>query len=517
MKTAQRITALALIITLALLSLFGCDLDSTQDTTTTKEDVSNVVDSPQELKLPFSKNDTLDPYRAKSILNQQISSLMFDSLFTVDSNYNAKGVIAEKYGYNELDITVTIKKGIAFRDMTEITAQDIVYSFKQAKGSPNYSARLQEFSNAEAVGNYDVSFTLSNANPFAVSNLIFPIVKLGTVSGEIDGADIQQVPIGSGRYILKHDNEGFFMKANPSRLVSYYTKTETLRLVNITDNEAMPYSLEIGTINFMFDDLSEGIYRRMNASTVEVTLNNLVYIVFNKANYTLSDQNVRKAINKLIDREEIALSAFQGHAVSTQTPFNPNWSVVEGQSFDEQGANEEKSAIEVLEDAGYKSINSTRIRYGGNGSLSFNLIVNKENEFKCVAAESIAQQLGNANISITVEKLAREDYEKAVKSGKYDIYLGEIRLTPSMNLRPMLALNGAVSFGIDTMSLVSDAYTQFLSGSININEFMKVFNENLPFVPLCFRNGIAACSRSIITPLESSATDVYFSIDTWSF
>ncbi len=86
-----------------------------------------------------------------------------------------------------------------------------------------------------------------------------------------------------------------------------------------------------------------------------------------------------------------------------------------------------------------------------------------------------------------------------------------------MNLRPMLALNGAVSFGIDTMSLVSDAYTQFLSGSININEFMKVFNENLPFVPLCFRNGIAACSRSIITPLESSATDVYFSIDTWSF
>jgi hypothetical protein len=42
----------------------------------------------------------------------------------------------------------------------------------------------------------------------------------------------------------------------------------------------------------------------------------------------------------------------------------------------------------------------------------------------------IKDELRNSNIAVTVSKLPEKEYTDAVKRGKYDMYIGEMRLTP---------------------------------------------------------------------------------------
>lgn len=515
MKKTLRIICFFLAIAFAALTLNSCggngSAQTTEPSTTAKTPAGN---SKISLKLPYCQNDTLDPFRAKSILNQQIATLLFDSLFTVDSEYKPVCQIAQKADLNSLELTVILKSGLKFSDGSAITAEDVVYSFEYAKDSANYAARLSDIKSAKGSGS-TVVFTLSSLNPYEVSNLIFPIVKRGSVSAKIETAKLDETPVGSGRYTLVDNGGSLGLKVNAARLGGYSAKSGSVELINVTDFSAMQYSLEIGAFNFMFDDLSNGSYRRINATTAEVALNNMVYIAFNKSNIVLANTLVRQAINMTIDKDEIASNAFQGYAVKTDTPFNPSWSEVKGLSPDTQSL--PKSATQALNDAGYDKINSSGIRYSNGKKMEFTLIVNRDNRFKCDAADIIKDELKNQSISVNVSKLAEKEFIDAVKRGKFDMYIGEMKLTPSMNLNPLLEKGGSVSYGINTSSAASEAYAQFLSETIELNKFIEIFNADLPFIPLCYRKGVAACSRSIRTPLESSAQDVYFSIGTWTF
>jgi len=515
MKKALRILSFLLVFVFAALTLNACGGGSVNTQTTEPTTIKASPGSTKvTLKLPYCQNDTLDPFKAKSILNQQISSLLYDSLFIVDSEYKPVGQIAKNAVLDGLTLTVTLVNGLKFSDGSEISADDVVYSFEKARDSLNYSARLSEIKSAAGSGS-TVVFTLLSLNPYEVSNLIFPIVKSGTVPEKADKAKVDETPVGSGRYTLVDKNGSLGLKVNASRLGEFSAKIGNIDLVNVTDSSAMQYSLEIGEFNFMFDDLSSGSYRRINATTAEVTLNNMVYIAFNKSNTVLTNTLIRQAINMIINKDQIASSAFQGHAVKTTTPFNPEWGELKGLSLNTE--NLPKSASQALKDAGFGKINSSGTRYNNGRKMEFTLIVNKENAFKCAAADLIKDELRNSNISVTVSKLPEKEYADAVKRGKYDMYIGEMRLTPGMSLNPILKKGGSVSYGIDTSAAASAAYAQFLSGTIDLNRFIEIFNANLPFIPLCYRRGIAACSRSILTPLESSAEDVYFSIDTWTF
>ena len=94
------------------------------------------------------------------------------------------------------------------------------------------------------------------------------------------------------------------------------------------------------------------------------------------------------------------------------------------------------------------------------------------------------------------------------------LYLGEIRLTGDMNLRPLLA-GGSASYGIQAAGAGAAAYGQYLAGGKTLAEFVEAFVQDVPYIPLCWRKGLAAYSRTMshITP---NASDIYYGIESWS-
>ena len=106
-------------------------------------------------------------------------------------------------------------------------------------------------------------------------------------------------------------------------------------------------------------------------------------------------------------------------------------------------------------------------------------------------------------------------YTEAVELGSYDLYIGEVRLTPNMDLSPLFG--GTVGYGIDPACPSAMRYTQLLEGSCELMDFINTFNEDVPFAPLCYRNGAASYTNSLKGELSGCDSDVFYDIETWSF
>ena len=240
-------------------------------------------------------------------------------------------------------------------------------------------------------------------------------------------------------------------------------------------------------------------------------MNNLVYLGFDGENKALSDPNVRAAIASATDIEKIAQNAFQGNAVATRLPFNPNWS----RSKDLNVSLNFASAVSFLEKAGYNKLGYDSIRSDGDTLLEFKLLVNKDNAARMEAAKMIASSLNDLGMRVTLEAVGFEDYTKAIENGKFDMYLGEVMLGADMNLNTFFLKGGACSHGVDENGESALAYADVLSGNMTVEAFGNVFMRDIPFAPICFRTGIAASLRGVNVNIDTGKW--YSNIEQWSY
>ncbi|NLO45914.1 MAG: hypothetical protein GX107_05350 [Clostridiales bacterium] len=464
-----------------------------------------------ELRLPYSKSDTLDPFKAESAMNRSIVPLLYDGLFSVNKKYEPVPLVAEKYTLDGTELTVTLSGGIVFSDGVYISSDDVAYSFDCAKKSAAYGGRLKNFEKSVRINSGTIIFKLYKKDKYAASCLDFPIVKQGTVQENYKTLSKVKPPTGSGRYVFT-DGSSPSLAVNNSRMGSFWPVISNMRLVSVSDSAALFYSLEIGNISFAFDDLSGGRYKRANAESAEYKMNNMVYLGFNAENASLGSPTVRRAIEQAIDRLDIVETGFQGHASQAFSPFNPEWFAAADGDFTFKG--DVKNSIKALEAAGFDKINTYGIRNDGSKSLTFKMIVNKENDFKLAAAKLIAASLSKADIHVSVSALSPKDFVEAYDALDFDMYLGEVSLTANMSLAPFFT--GSLSSGIYSKS-AEEAYFSFASGETTISEYAAAFRKESPFIPLCFRKGVVASSRNLIGATGAWAGDIYGNIEEWRF
>jgi len=487
----KKIAALILIFSLIFTVFGGCKEETGQ--TGDPQLVTNLNNQKEGiLKLAYSKADMLDPFTASMAANIQILGLVYDGLYKLDKAYEPIPVIAKNAIVSGNTLNVTLNSCI-FSDGSTVTANDVIYSFNQAKLSPTYGTRLENFASASFSASNMLVFTLSKADPYALACLTFPIVKSGS-TGEL--------PIGSGRYVPQRSGESIYLVVN-NKKTGFNPAIKNIMLVPVRDSSSVESSLEIGNTGFYYNDLSSGTYSRINAKTVEMGINNFVYLAFNSESEIFSNQLIRQAVNLIINRKEIAATAFQGHAREAYSPFNPDWYQLASKdlivSVNAQRAQEliEQSGIDITE-------------------KEISLLVNKENPFKLEAAEFISDYLNQLGFNVLLKDYEEQYYTEAVEIGSYDLYIGEIRLSPNMDLNPLFG-GGNVSYGIDQTGTACSRYAQLLSGGCELMDFINTFNEDLPLIPLCYRNAAASYTNSMQADFACCDGDVFYDIETWSF
>lgn len=486
----KKISALILILSIILTLFAGCKEKEPENTD--PHMVSNVSNQSEgTLKLAYSKADMLDPFSASMAANIQILGLVYDGLYKLNKQYEPEPVIAKGAIVSGSMINVTLGNAV-FSDGSAITANDVVYSFEKARFSPAYGSRLENISSASVSTSNMLVFNLINPDPYALACLTFPIVKSGS-EGEL--------PVGSGRYVPEISGESVYLVVNQKKQ-SFNPAIKTIMLVPVRDNGSLESSLEIGNTGFYYNDLSNGTFSRINAKTVEMGINNFIFLAFNSQSEIFSDPLLRQAVNLSINRKEIVSTAFQGHARETYSPFNPEWYALA--SKDLIISADSQKALTLVEQS------ETDI-----SSKQVSLLVNKDNPFKFETAQFIQNYLISLGFDVLLKDYAEEYYVEALELGSYDMYIGEIRLTPNMNLSPMFS--GSTVYGVDPLCSSAARYTQLLSGNCELMDFINTFNEDLPFVPLCYRNAAASYTNAMQADFACCDGDVFYDIETWRF
>jgi peptide/nickel transport system substrate-binding protein len=487
-----------------MFGLAGCTWGSKQDENSslssnpTEPDTSKTQQNKKTVQfaLAYTGDDTLNPYKAKTLTNLNLSSLFFEGLVKIDDEMMPAPQLAASLEYpSKLTISAVLRLDAKFSDGSPVKVEDVLYSFSLAKSSGNYKALMSNVKSAKKDGENGVLFTLNSADPHAAACLSFPVLKKGTADQ----------PVGSGLYIFK-DGSLPQLIPNPNNPVK--PKIKEIRLLDVPDGDAMIYALESGNISFYYNDLSGGSIPQITTASISVELNSLVFVGINSFKSGLSNPKVRSAINLSISRAEICANAFAGRARPAQTPFNPSWKAASGlKGFDEREKID--TAVAQLNEAGYNKGNSQK-------KLSLELLVGKENSFRVAAAGLLKNQLARAGVEIKITELPHTELIKRLKSGKFDLYIGEIRLSANMSLKPVLARDGSAAYGVNRSGEAAAAYSKYLNGEIDMQQFTDIFTKDVPFIPLCWRNGIAAYNRSL-SKVAATAFCAYYGIENWTY
>lgn len=473
MKLLKRTIALLLSV-LMLVSFAACKED--EDTHSPSNPTSTTTKEAGVLKLPFSRGDGMNPFKAKSLLNRGLMPLVYSGLYRIDKSYNAIPDLASSAEFVGDTAIIKLNTTKTFTNGAHITADDVVYSYEQATGSPYYGSSLASISSISAADPTTVVVTTNFANKYILSSLTFPIVAIG--SSKKDSA------VGVGKYTYADTTSGGLLSRNESYSDSAYNM-DSIQLVNITDESTLMFSLVLGNFNALESDMSSGKTQRINASSVQTDLNNMIFLGINPSG-ALASPELRRCVSAVISRSDLLSTGLEGYGTEATLPFNPAWYGAEGVKKNEL---EEKTSQNKLKSnlSGYNIV----------------ILTNSSNGFKVKLAETLKSQLEAVGISVTLSSVAYGTYKEAIAGGYYDIYIGEMKLTNDMNIAKLLSGD------------LLNTYAEMMAGNLSVQKFVDKFNEETPFIPVCFRNGVLAYSRSIETDVSSLPGNVYGNVTDW--
>lgn len=454
--------------------------------------------------LGYSQQDVLNPYKTNNRMNLDLSTLLYKGLMAMDSAMTPQPALAESLTVNGLTVTATIRPDAVFSNGGKVTAGDVKASFDKAKTSPHYAQLLRNVVSA-AISGDSVVFTLAEPDPHAQACFIFPILPQKQVE--------EDTPPGSGLYTVTGNKGEYRLVKNPHSKTT--VNIETIYLADISDSDALIHALENGTISYMFSDLSGGEIPRVTSANKSISMPDLLFLGVNGHKTALSNPQLRQAISHAIDRTGLANHTFGSYAEPACTPFHPQFKPAAELKGAEPKQNLQ-SAVALLEQLGYngKVTVSTGKRKATGKTLTLELLFHQNNDFHVKIADLTAEYLQAAGIQVTKVGLPFTDYTARITSGRFDLYVGEVRLAANMSLAPLLSKGGQAAYGVDTDGAAAKAYAAYLSGEQSMAAFTEAFLADMPYIPLCWKCGMAVHSRAI-SNVAPTAFDVYSGIQSW--
>ena len=468
------------------------------------------------LSLLYCESDAVNPYTAVTNINVQLCQLIFEPLFKVNNDFEPVNCLAENFELVDKTCEVVVKN-TTFSDMTNVTADDVVYSFNIAKSSNTaYKAQLAGVVSCIAKDIKTVIFTLSSADPYFVNLLDFPIIKKDSDKQTTsDGAALP--PVGCGRFIF---NETLKILSPNERYHGIKSNVSEIKLINAPDSESVSHYVEVGATDIYYTSLNDGEIFQMSSKKVSVPLNNLIYVGVNQNYAPLSNVYLRYAISAAIDRTRISNIAYYTNAVPATGIFHPNFADASKYQTIEKTANS-KISIENLGKIGYNRVDAGK-------KLSLTVLVNRENTFRVSTAELICEQLRSVGINANVVKTDYSNYKERLKSGDFQLYVGEVRILNNMDMTNLIVPGGSAAFGVKEAALteedktttettndyskISDIVNGFYSGKNTLADIVTASQTQMPIIPICFRNGLLFHSEDISGDITAVVSDVFFSI-----
>ena len=516
----------ALIFVLVILLLTSCKSgDSVSQTEKPSSDIDNgewiVKQNETELTLAVYSVDTFQPIATKSTSVTDAMSLVYEPLFRLNGTLKPVGALASGYSVSSdgMTIEITLNSNAKWHDNTKFSASDVDYTVKSIMNSDSvYKSYLQNVVSCSASGSSKYIFRLSRPVPNFIANLTFPIIKSGT-SMEINA---DYIPIGTGPY--KYGGKIGSKLINLVQNENWHGGSvgiKSIRLDVLKDKETAISAFEANEVSCITSktvDLNQ-YTPRGKVSTKDYVSNNMVYLGINFYKQVLWGTGTRQALGYIINKDELTEKQMYGRAVAVDVPINPSAWYYEAESksyhYDKDAAN----ALLIQDGWNKGEWGYSRIINGTDTPLKLQILVNGENEEKVNIANAVAKYLNDSEIAAEVKAVPYEEYKSLIERKEFDLFIGETVMPNCMDSTFLVGSGGNYfTYSSSDMDLkianIGKAPSEDAT-KIAVSEFDKLFNTDIPFIPLFFKKESLIFNNTLAGNVEPNFSNVYGGITEW--
>ncbi len=346
-------------------------------------------------------------------------------------------MLLEKYKVSDggKECVLTIKKSILFHDGSEMTSEDVAYTFESIKETfgnsknklnpINNSSFFHDF-NVEVVDRYTLHLRSETSQEWE-RLFLNQIGKAGYERKYGDEPSDKYIPFGSGPYrFISYDREKRIIKLK--RFEKYWSGTPKFKYVEVhhfNNAEATAIALlegKVDYVNYLRLEDVDLINKRKNLTTFSLTSPFYTFLELNTESPKLNDKRTRLALSLLIDRERIVNDPAglngAGTAADSQLYFTKPVTKIEPVMPPDS-----QRALSLLQKAGWKSINGRLYRNGVPFTLEiiFNNFLNQESIPPSI--RMVVQSWEDAGISCSIRAKDEKSHNMSRDQGDYEIAL----------------------------------------------------------------------------------------------
>lgn len=446
----------------------------------------------QRLELAYYPADSLNPYKASNYANRVLFSLLYQGLFAVNRSYQPVPMLCKSYTMTEDMRTYTFYlEEATFSDGVKLTVEDVYASLETAMKSQVYGGRFTHVAAMNITESGALSFRLDTAMENFPILLDVPVVKAADVSAER--------PIGTGPYYYENAANGLRLRKRGDWWCTsdLLVTANVIPLQEVTSVLTQRDAFEFSNVGVACADPCSDAYvdYRCDYELWEVDNGTMLYLGCNMQSKVFGKEKIRAALTYAIDRETIANTYYRGFGQAATLAASPSSPYYNKQLADRYAYNLEKFS-QVISD-----------EYMLGATVRF--VVNKEDSLRVRVAREIAQTLRDCGLVVELVELSTRGYMETLNYNMFDLYLGQTRLSPNMDLTPFFRYYGKLQYGGMPDNNIYALCLQALANSGNYYNMLETVADDGRLCPILFHSYSVHATRGLLTGLNPARDNIF--------
>lgn len=482
---------------LVLLLLTGCvspdtTLSSDEEASSTTGD--GEISESRGFSLVYNPEKSLNPYTCADYTNKMLFSLLYQGLFSVDSEYNAEPQLCESYTVSkDMKTYVFYLEKATFSDGTLVSANDVWASLEAARNSDVYRGRFTYVDTISITEDGGVQIQLTTAYENLPILLNIPIVKADQTEAAC--------PEGTGPYTLETAKDGSYELRKRKKWwckASLPFTAQTIPLIAGTDATEIRDEFELGDVGVVCTNPGAASYVDFRSTYDLWDCENGIYLYLGcrAKSSVFSNQAVRQALTYAIDRDTLVRDYYRTFGLAATLPASPN-SPYYDKTLAAQYAYAPEKFTAVLEQEEMTG-------------KSISILVNSGDSHRVKVANAIADMLRACSLEVTVKALSGVNYTNALSWGNYDLHLGQTILSPNMDLTVFFSNSGALNYCGMSDTTIAALCKEALANSGNYEMLHQAVMEDGMLCSVAFLSYAVYVRRGLAEDLAPARDNVFY-------
>jgi len=443
----------------------------------------------QELTLTYYPEHSMNPFKSTDFTNRALFPLLYQSLFVVDRSGNVQPQLCSRYSVSEDMKRYTFYvENATFSDGSLLTIQDVLASYQAAADHDYYRGRFFHVFSMELSEDGGIVFTLTTAYENFPILLDIPIVPQ-------DQVDMEH-PLGTGPYVL--EGSRLVRRTNWWCKADLVVTAPVIPLIEATSPNQIRDNFQFNDLDLVCADPGSDKYAdyRCDYELWDCENGIFMYLACSVDSKVFSVPEIRAALTYAVDRDTISDTYYHGFARSASLPASP-LSPYYSQSLASRYQFDPDRFAEAVSQAGMR-----------NEEVEF--LVNSDDSLRLRVARSIAQVLTDCGLKVTMKEVGGQNYLNCLYYRTFDIYLGQTKLSPNMDLSAFFFPTGALSYGGINDTGIYALCLESLANHGNYYTLHQTIMDSGALCPVLFRSYAVYATRGLLTNLTPSRDNIFY-------